>query len=565
MNKETKNCQNCKKDFNIEPEDFSFYEKIKVPAPTFCPECRIQKRMSFRNERTLYKSVCGLCSKNVVTIFDPEVHKSIYCGSCWWGDKWDGGEYALDYNPNINFFNQLKDLMLNTPKMNLIVSYTTLVNSEYINHAGACKNCYLLFNADFCENVYYSTVINHSKEVMDCLMINKTEFAYECIGGDGSHIFFSENCPESVDVWYSKDCVACTNCFGCVNLRNKSYHIFNQPYSKEEYKKKIQEMNLDRYSAHQAIQGEIFNFWNKFPKRAVYGRMNVNSTGEYVYSSKNVHDCYMTVMSEDSRYCQFITLPPFKDNYDIGEWGNGLEQSIDSITAGEGGYQIKYCSGVWNNVRNVEYSMYVVNSKDCFGCVGLRNKQYCILNKQYSKEEYFKLRDEIIASMDQDPYVDTKGRVFRYGDFFPYDLSPFAYNASYAIQYFPMSKEEIAKSGFIYSEVKSGEHTPTIKPEDLPDSISEVEDTITKEVVSCKKCSKPYRIAFGELELLRRFTLPLPRECPNCRHERRINRINKWRLYNRNCSKCNTGMKTSYAPDRPEIVYCEKCYQQEVY
>ncbi len=35
MESQTKNCQNCKKDFIIEPEDFNFYEKIKVPAPTF--------------------------------------------------------------------------------------------------------------------------------------------------------------------------------------------------------------------------------------------------------------------------------------------------------------------------------------------------------------------------------------------------------------------------------------------------------------------------------------------------------------------------------------------------
>jgi hypothetical protein len=32
---ETKICQNCKKNFIIEPDDFGFYEKIKVPPPTF--------------------------------------------------------------------------------------------------------------------------------------------------------------------------------------------------------------------------------------------------------------------------------------------------------------------------------------------------------------------------------------------------------------------------------------------------------------------------------------------------------------------------------------------------
>jgi len=30
---ETRNCQNCKKDFIIELDDFGFYEKIKVPIP----------------------------------------------------------------------------------------------------------------------------------------------------------------------------------------------------------------------------------------------------------------------------------------------------------------------------------------------------------------------------------------------------------------------------------------------------------------------------------------------------------------------------------------------------
>jgi len=36
---ENRICQNCKSDFIIELEDFSFYEKMKVPAPTFCPYC----------------------------------------------------------------------------------------------------------------------------------------------------------------------------------------------------------------------------------------------------------------------------------------------------------------------------------------------------------------------------------------------------------------------------------------------------------------------------------------------------------------------------------------------
>src|SRR3989344_5361870 len=55
MQPETKTCQNCKQNFQIEPEDFLFYEKMKVPPPTWCPECRLKRRMVWRNERNLYR------------------------------------------------------------------------------------------------------------------------------------------------------------------------------------------------------------------------------------------------------------------------------------------------------------------------------------------------------------------------------------------------------------------------------------------------------------------------------------------------------------------------------
>ena len=58
MEAQIKKCQNCKKDFTIEVEDFNFYEKIKVPPPTFCPECRHIQRLASRNVKSLYKRVC---------------------------------------------------------------------------------------------------------------------------------------------------------------------------------------------------------------------------------------------------------------------------------------------------------------------------------------------------------------------------------------------------------------------------------------------------------------------------------------------------------------------------
>ena len=60
MQSEKRNCQNCKIEFPIESEDFLFYEKMEVPAPTWCPDCRMARRLLWRNLRSLYKRDCGL-------------------------------------------------------------------------------------------------------------------------------------------------------------------------------------------------------------------------------------------------------------------------------------------------------------------------------------------------------------------------------------------------------------------------------------------------------------------------------------------------------------------------
>jgi len=67
----------------------------------------------------------------------------------------------------------------------------------------------------------------------------------------------------------------------------------------------------------------------------------------------------------------------------------------------------------------------------------------------------------------------------------------------------------------------------------------------------------------GEFNLLSKMNLPIPHECPKCREEKRFARLNKPKLYDRNCKKCNINIYTPYAPNRPEIVYCVSCYQQE--
>src|SRR3989344_7388763 len=115
MQSETRQCKNCQSSFLIEPDDFMFYEKIGVPAPTLCPDCRRQRRQVFRNERDYYKRACDLCSISIVSVYPPQFKPPVYCIKCWWSDKWDPTSYGKEYDPGRSFIEQFKELYYSVP------------------------------------------------------------------------------------------------------------------------------------------------------------------------------------------------------------------------------------------------------------------------------------------------------------------------------------------------------------------------------------------------------------------------------------------------------------------
>ncbi len=577
MQNETKNCQNCKKDFAIETNDFLFYEKMKVPAPTWCPECRLIRRFVFMNTWSLYKNKCAKCGEGILSIYSINKLNVVYCMPCWWGDSWDGTEYAMDYDSSRPFLEQVKELELRTPWQTTTNMYTRHVNSPYVNACGPVKNCYMLFWADYCENVFYSSYLNGLKDSLDCYRVNESELCYESVGINKCYrTFFSEECDSCTDTWFSRSCSGLVNCFGCINMRNKIYCIFNEQYTRESYLEKLKEFKLDSREALDKMRNTALEFWNKYPRRFYIGNaLNKNVTGDYIYESKNAKDCYMASGVEDSRFVQFMSVPKAKDCYDNTGWGEDSERIYESAVVGFGASNVKFSDECWPNPMNVEYSIYGSACENIFGCVNLKRKKYCILNKEYTKEEYEKLKTKIISDMSENPYVDEKGRIYKYGEFLPIDLSPFAYNESNAQRFFPKTKEEALAQGFKWHEVEEVKYNITKKAENLPDIISETDESVLSEVVECNNCGKAYRFTLGELNLMRRLSLPLPHQCFICRQNLRFTRTNLPKLYSRVCmcdkenhehsGKCEVEFETSYAPERPEIVYCEKCYQQEVY
>jgi len=350
------------------------------------------------------------------------------------------------------------------------------------------------------------------------------------------------------------------------------------------------EYKLNTHDGIDRARKEAEDFFATQPYKFMKGFKNVNSNGEYVFNSNNARDMYVGNGCENTRYCQFISMKPVSDCYDYTEWGDTASRVYESVTVGQGVDNIRFCWGVWvPGCMNNEYCMYVNSSKDMFGCIGMKKKEYCILNKQYSKEEFESLRERIIKDMTDNPYIDEKGRVFKYGEFFPYDLSLCAYNESTAAQYFPMEKEDVLEKGWKWYDGKGGEYTITKRVEDLPSDIEETDDSILADIIECPDCKKAYRIVKAELELLRRFQFPIPRKCPNCRHADRLSRMSQpyskrkeicmckgerssngtyenkgtHPSHDKN-TPCGTEFETSYAKDGKHIIYCDSCYLSEV-
>ena len=296
-------CQNCKKDFTIEPEDFGFYEKIKVSPPTWCPECRMIRRFSFSNVWDLYWRNCDKCGKRTLSIFPPEEKIVVYCQPCWWSDSWDGTEYGMEYDSSRTFLEQVKELVDKTPCFSLESDYLSIKNSEYSNGIGWSKDCYFVFFADFCENVYFSSLLNGLKYSVDCLRAVNSELCYESIGINKCYqTFFSEECDACVDIWFSRNCFSCTNCVGCVNLRGVTNCIFNVKYLKEEYAEKLKEFHLDSWANLHKFKKKAYEFWLTKPYREHNSHsLNLNVTGEYVYESKNSKNIYLSDGVEDCK------------------------------------------------------------------------------------------------------------------------------------------------------------------------------------------------------------------------------------------------------------------------
>lgn len=413
------------------------------------------------------------------------------------------------------------------------------------------KNCYSVKSGGWDENCYYGERVFNSKDAVDGVRIDDTSNCYDSYNiHDCYGIAFSNNVSDAKLSMYITDCKNVSDCIGCIWLENKNHYILNKPVTKEEFQSTWSNI-LSSSNYRQEFLKKYNELLTIFPRRALIIEWSEDAYGDEIFNSKNVWYGFGIRDVENTKYA--YDEAGSRDTMDVN--GDDLGELSYECSSN---YAPRHTSFSFNNA-NVTDCYYVetsINLHNCFGCVGLHDKSYCILNKQYTKEEYEILVPKIIEKMIQDG---------EWGEFFPATMSPYGYNESEAMEYYPIDKEDVVKnwifkwSDYIAPVPKVDKTIPGNK---IPDDVSIIPDDVLNWAIECEVTKRPFRIIKQELEFYRKHWLPLPRRHPDQRHRDRMNLRHERNLYNRHCDKCQKVITTTYHPERPEKIFCEACYSK---
>ncbi len=300
---------------------------------------------------------------------------------------------------------------------NAYLSFTVTSDSENIlytfrtgNSIVNCLNSYYVI--DNCENIFQSSVVMNSM-----------------------NIFYARGILNSNNIRFSANMIGCSECLFCQGLENKSYHINNKEYTKDDYlvmKKKMLSQKWDYQKYYkQVLSYRISNIASD----------NVQWQG--IIQSSNIKNGLIVYNASMARnVCIFWSTKYCENLYDVCMSGNA--DHFYAICDAWGFSEHIYCSSMLATVSFCFYSYMLESCSFCLGCIWLKNKQFCILNKQYSKEDRYEKVDEIFWQMEKDETL---------WEFFPASMNPFYFNDTAAYLIDPsFTKEEVTAKWYLWRD-----------------------------------------------------------------------------------------------------------------
>jgi len=566
----SKTCVHCQTKFHISREESALRLEISpkisgrqflLPEPSLCPNCRHLRRLAWRNERRLYRNTCVITGKPIVSSYSPDKELRVCQRSAWL--DFDNRQFGRPYDFSRTFFDQFQELNNLTYKPN-VSQAGEIINSDYTHSVGWLKNCYLIFDSGKSEDCAYGSFVAYAKNCFDNSFAFYSELCFDCVKIENCYaLIASDYCKSCSYSAYLLDCIGCKNCIGSVNLRNQEYYLFNQPVGKGRFKEAWDYYFCGKHSRLMELEVKVLALRKQVPRRASYVLDSFDSTGDTLVKCQNVRDSFEVLEAKDSAHL-FDIFKYTEKCCDVTGFGEGMEFVYESTQCGgtfgkSAVSNIFFSSHIFYGGYNIFYSSNChENSQNLFGCADLRKSEYCILNQQYSKQDFERLLPKVLE------HLQATGE---WGEFFPYWLSPYGYNESLAMEECPLTEDETRRIGANWTN-----YVPPIPlskgsvlASELPDSILEISDEILNTVILCQESKRPFKLLPQEFKFLQQMNLPPPQKHPEIRERDRRKRKHGRRLFVKECAKCGKSVDSVFSTHEEGLDYCQGCYESEVY
>lgn len=473
--------------------------RANFPPPSVCPSEQIRLLSTYGNVCHLSRSKSALSGQELLTRFRPEEGYRVVTTEEFWSDRIDNIQCGRPYDFSKPLEKQWKDLLHSAYLLPL--NSGNVENSDFVNSARNVRNSYLSFVIFDCEDCFYCYDIQRSHNCTACFSVRESQYCYECTDIHRCYeCFFSTSltgCNECIGCF---DCRGCKRCIGCKGMDHADWCIFNEQVTPAEYAALHQEILCGSRIA-------LERYLPRFPGMQLKQELSAHDvlncedcTGAHLRNCRNLVQCYGCVSCEDCGYL----IGGFDSSDCWVGWGINSELCYQSV-----GSSLRNCHFCYHtyNCSSCFYS-FMMNSdcNHCFGCVGLVKKSYCILNRQYSRADYFDLLPRIVA------HLCSTGE---WGEFFSPNVSPHPYEDSWAdLHVEPEPLEIIRQRGYrLLTSMPQADAPQTIRETFiLPDTVLDVNwADVSGKAIKCEESGKLFNIQKKELAFHCQYKLPLPR------------------------------------------------------
>lgn len=530
--------------FELTEDMYEMYKRLGVPLPKNAPAARLRRLRAYMGGIELFRKK-NSDGYDLISMYDPESPVDIVSPEFWFSDEFDALKYGTKFLSHESFFSQWHTFYPRVPRQSIITDPES-ENCTWCLYDLAFKDCYATFGGVSCNRIMYGDMCISSEHSIDVANMTQSEWSYACVSCfQCSHAYYSAFCGSSFNISFCFDSRNISDCFGCVNITNKKYCFFNKQLTKEEYMKRVAQLDLSDRAVVDVVMQKVIKLWH-----TSFRESNANVNSERVIGDELV-DCKDTVGISGfalERVYNTFDASFLTDCADVTTCSK-LEKSVSSVVCTDG-YENKMSISCHGCI-DVEYSEHCISSEHLFGCIGLKYKKYCIFNVQYSEEDYWKKVDEIKTAML------ARGE---YGEFFPYSSSLFAYNTSHAVAFFPLSQSEVLHLGGRWYAFP--QKTPSLErlQKQVPEKLDTVDDSILEQQFTCPTSGRVFRIVKPELSFHKKMNSALPFEHPSVRRKRNYTHMGDLTLYHRSCEECHTKLYTRFPKSLPQKIVCSECF-----